>query len=316
MDSNNQKDCSAEPMDGVSPNEHIPVLAETLAEYIHLPRDGVFVDVTVGHGGHSRLFGSQLGPEGTLVGLDVDPKSLQTAQTNLTGLPCRIILIRENFSRLDEVLTKQGIQQADCILADLGFCSAQVADPQRGMSFQVDAPLDMRLDNRLSISASDIVNKMPEKQLADLIFKYGQERASRRIARFIVDNRAKQKFYTTGQLAMMICKALGQPATGRHSRIHPATRTFQALRIAVNEELECLKTLLKDAGRRLKKGGILAIISFHSLEDGMVKEDFRQHKADGTYEILTKKPLIADEKEVRMNPRSRSAKLRIARKIV
>jgi 16S rRNA (cytosine1402-N4)-methyltransferase len=315
MDSERQQDRSAEPTDGSSPSEHIPVLAGTLAEHIHLPTDGIFVDVTAGHGGHSRLFGSQLGPEGTLVGLDVDQHCIQKAQAVLAGLACRVILVRENFSRLDEVLSKQGIGKVDGILADLGFCSAQAADPQKGMSFQVDAPLDMRLDNRLSVTAADVVNQMHEKQLADLIFHYGQERASRRIARFIVNRRIRQKILTTGQLAGVVCEALGQPAFGRRSKIHPATRTFQALRVAVNDELDSLKQLLLVAPKLLKKDGILAIISFHSLEDGLVKEDFRTRKQEGVYEILTKKPLTADGKEMMENPRSRSAKLRIARKL-
>jgi 16S rRNA (cytosine1402-N4)-methyltransferase len=314
MDSERLKERSAEPMDGSSPNEHIPVLAETLAEHIHLPTDGIFVDVTVGHGGHSRLFGSQLGPDGILVGLDVDQHSIQRAQANLAGLACRVVLIRENFSRLDEVLSKLGIEKVDGILADLGFCSTQMADPRKGMSFQMDAPLDMRLDDRLSITAANIVNQMNEKPLADLIFRYGQERASRRIARFIVGRRVKQKILTTGQLAAVVCEALHQPAFGRRSKIHPATRTFQALRIAVNDELECLKQLLEIAAKRLKKNGVLAIISFHSLEDGIVKEDFKARRQQGCYEILTKKPLTANDVEITANPRSRSAKLRIVKR--
>lgn len=315
MDSEITKECSVQPTDAAGPNGHIPVLAGILAEYIHLPKDGVFVDATVGHGGHSRLFGSQLGPDGTLLGLDVDPASLKAAEQTLSGLACRTVLVRENFSSLDKIFPKYGIQKVDCILADLGFCSAQLVDPERGMSFQLEAPLDMRLDSRLRNTAAEIVNKMNEKQLADIIYRYGQEHASRRIARFIVESRAKSRIHTTGQLAAIVCRALGQPATGRRSRIHPATRTFQALRIAVNNELEVLKSLLKIAPEWLKIGGLLAIISFHSLEDGMVKEDFRQRKADGVYEILTKKPLIADENEMESNPRSRSAKLRIAKRI-
>lgn len=302
-------------MDAAGPNSHIPVLAGILAEYIHLPKDGVFLDATVGHGGHSRLFGSQLSTDGTLIGLDVDPDSLKTAEQTLSGLVCRTVLVRENFSGLDKILPKYGVQKVDCILADLGFCSGQMVNPERGMSFQLEAPLDMRLDRRLKTTAADIINKMNEKQLADIIYRYGQEHASRRIARFIVESRSKSRIHTTSQLAAIVCRALGQPATGRRSKIHPATRTFQALRIAVNDELEALKSLLKIAPEWLKIGGILAIISFHSLEDGMVKEDFRQRKADGVYEILTKKPLIADDKEIESNPRSRSAKLRIAKRI-
>jgi 16S rRNA (cytosine1402-N4)-methyltransferase len=290
-------------------------MAGVLAEYIHLPSQGIFVDVTVGQGGHSRLFGSQLGPQGTLVGLDVDQDSLKAARANLGGLTCRVVLQRENFSRLDEVLSNLKIEKVDGILADLGFCSGQIMDAQKGMSFQVDAPLDMRLDDRLSETAADIVNKTAEKPLADLIFNYGQERASRKIARTIADRRVRQKILTTGQLSALVCEALRQPAYGRRSKIHPATRTFQALRIAVNDELENLKQLLQIAPKVLKKGGICAILSFHSLEDGIVKQDFRSRGQDGIYKILTKKPRIADITEVRNNPRSRSAKLRIAERI-
>lgn len=306
---------SAESQDASSPNIHIPVMAGVLAEYIHLPPQGIFVDVTVGQGGHSRLFGSQLGPEGVLIGLDVDQLSIKAARTCLADLTCRVVLERVNFSRLDEVLSNLRIDKVDGILADLGFCSAQVMDAQKGMSFQVDAPLDMRLDDRLSVTAADIVNKTAEKPLADLIFNYGQERASRKIARTIVDRRVRQKILSTGQLSALVCEALHQPAFGRRSKIHPATRTFQALRIAVNDELENLKQLLQIAPKVLKKGGICAILSFHSLEDGIVKQDFRSRGQDGIYKILTKKPLIADITEVKNNPRSRSAKLRIAERI-
>ena len=307
--------CSVKSKDGTSPNVHIPVLASLLSDHIHFPTNGIFVDVTAGQGGHSRLFGSQLGPEGTLIGLDMDQNSIQAAQTNLKDLKCEVKLVRENFSRLDEVLLQLRIEKVDAILADLGFCSAQVADAQRGMSFQVDAPLDMRLDDRLKQTAADIVNKTGEKELADLIFQYGQERASRKIARFIVNRRVRQKILTTGQLAALVCEALHQPAVGRRSKIHPATRTFQALRIAVNDELENLRRLLKIAPTCLKKGGLLAIISFHSLEDGIVKQDFKNRFQQGIYKILTKKPLTADKREIETNPRSRSAKLRIAERM-
>jgi 16S rRNA (cytosine1402-N4)-methyltransferase len=315
MDAERMENCSAESMDGSSPSKHIPVLAGTLSEHIHMPSNGIFVDVTVGQGGHSRLFGSQLGPDGLLIGLDVDKHSLQAAGVYLAGLACKVVLQRENFSRLDEVLSNLKIEKVDGILADLGFCSAQVMDAKKGMSFQVDAPLDMRLDDRLSKTAADIVNKTDEKKLADLIFQYGQERASRKIARWIANRRVRQRILTTGQLAAVVCEALHQPAYGRHSKIHPATRTFQALRIAVNDELENLKRLLQIAPKYLKKGGLCAILSFHSLEDGIVKEDFKGRQRDGVYKILTKKPLTADTIEVRDNPRSRSAKLRIAERI-
>lgn len=295
------------------PAGHVPVLTEPLLELIQLPKDGVMVDATVGHGGHSRQFGLKLGPEGVLVGLDVDPTSLQRARLSLSDLACRVVLLRENFAGICEVLLQQGIDKADFILADLGFCSAQMEDTERGLSFQKSMPLDMRLDDRLTTTAADLVNQLSQKDLADLIYAYGQDRASRRIARFIVQQRSGRKLTTTTELAALICRAVRQPS--RPGRIHPATRTFQALRIAVNRELECLDRLLEAAPNLLKPGGWIAIISFHSLEDGRVKNNFRQNKADGQYEILTKKPITADRDEIALNPRARSAKLRIARRL-
>lgn len=300
-------------MDETLPVHHIPVLTEPLLEWIQLPTDGKMVDATVGHGGHSRLFGRKLGPEGELLGLDVDQNSIQRAHSFLSDLACRVTLVRENFSRIEEVLAQQGIDRVDFILADLGFCSGQLEDVDRGLSFQKPMPLDMRLDDRLTTTAADLVNTLGQKELADLIYEYGQDRASRRIARFIVQQRSQKKFATTTELAALISRALKQPSRPR--QIHPATRTFQALRIAVNRELECLEMLLKSAPNLLKTGGTIAIISFHSLEDGLVKRNFRQNKEEGLYEILTKKPITAGREEQKSNPRSRSAKLRIAKRL-
>lgn len=296
-----------------SPNEHISVLGQVLVEQIRLPQDGAMVDATLGHGGHSLLFGRQLGPEGMLLGLDVDEKCLARAQMQLSELTCRTLLVRSNFSELGQVIEEHCPGKFDLILADLGFCSAQLKDPLKGLSFQENMKLDMRLDSRLKISAADIVNTSDEKSLADLIYKYGEDRASRRISRFIVEHRQNQPIRTTGQLAAVVCKSLNLPATGRKWKIHPATRTFQALRIAVNDELGSLERLLESSTGVLKAGGYIAIISFHSLEDRIVKEDFKRKKSEGLYEVVTKKPLVADRQEVAVNPRSRSAKLRIAR---
>lgn len=293
--------------------QHIPVLVEPLREWIRLPKDGILVDATVGHGGHSAVFGQQLGPEGRLLGLDVDQNSIQRACQTLRGLSCQVELIRENFDRVGRLLAERGIDKVDCILADLGFCSGQLDDAERGLSFQTAMPLDMRLDSRLKTTAADLVNRLPQTELADLIYRYGQDRASRRIARFIVEQRKVQKFTTTAELAGVVCRALKAPARGQ--RIHPATRTFQSLRIAVNDELTRLKTLLTAAPEWLKPGGVIAVISFHSLEDGMVKNDFRDRKTSGVYEVLTKKPIAPTDEEVAQNPRSRSAKLRIAKRL-
>lgn len=298
--------------DEALPVGHVPVLTEPLLELIKLPKDGIAADATVGHGGHSLLFGQTLGTEGLLIGLDVDPNSLQAARSALSGLSCRVILVRENFARIGDVLSQQGVNRVHLILADLGFSSAQMEDADRGLSFQTPMPLDMRLDDRLNTTAADFVNKLSQTELADLIYEYGQDRASRRIARFIVQQRSVKKLTTTTELAQVVCRALKQ--SPRPGRIHPATRTFQALRIAVNEEMDNLDKLLGQAPNLLLPGGYIAIISFHSLEDGRVKRNFLKNKEDGVYEILTKKPIMALPQEVAKNPRARSAKLRIARR--
>jgi len=293
--------------------EHVPVLTEPLLDIIQLPTDGKMVDATVGHGGHSRLFGRMLGPEGFLLGMDVDRNSIQRAQQTLSDLVCRVELVRENFAWISEVLSQQGFDKVDLILADLGFCSGQLEDPDRGLSFQKAMPLDMRLDERLRTTAADLVNTLSQTELADLIYEYGQDRASRKIARFIVQQRSQKKFETTTELAALVARALRQPP--RPGRIHPSTRTFQALRIAVNHELENLDRMLSEAPTLLNPGGFIAVISFHSLEDGRVKWNFRQNKTDGMYDILTKKPIVATREEIARNPRARSAKLRIARRL-
>ncbi len=294
--------------------EHIPVLAETLAERIHLPTDGVMVDATIGQGGHSFLFGRNLGPEGVLIGLDVDKDSIRRAHFKLKNLLCRVILIRANFSQIGEQLSEQGIEKVDFILADLGLCSSQLADAGMGLSFQMDSPLDMRIDERLKTTAADIVNKTDEKALADLIYKFGEDRASRRIARFIVGYRQGRPITTTGQLAAVVCKALYRPAGKGKTKIHPATRTFQALRIAVNNELENLEKLLSSVPGLLKKKGQVAVISYHSLEDRLVKNSFKQNKQENIYSDITKKPIVPSRQEIAGNARARSAKLRIAQK--
>jgi 16S rRNA (cytosine1402-N4)-methyltransferase len=294
--------------------EHIPVLSRTLAEQIKLPFDGVMVDATIGQGGHSLLLGKTLGPEAVIVGLDVDINAVRRARINLKGLACKVILLHSNFSQISEQLSQQGIKKVDLILADLGVSSAQLADSEFGLSFQTNMPLDMRIDKRLKRTAADIVNKTDEKSLADLIYEFGQDRASRRIARFIVRRREIEPIATTGQLAETVCKAFGKTQRGRRSRIHPATRTFQALRITVNDELENLKKLLVSAPDLLRKNGYIAVISFHSLEDRLVKSDFRQNGNSGIYRIVTKKPIVPAREEIEENRRARSAKLRIAQK--
>ena len=285
-----------------------------MAEQISLPRDAVMVDATVGHGGHSLLFGRTLGPEGTIIALDVDSKSLHRTHVVLDELACKVILKRSNFSEIRRQVFEHGNSKVDFILADLGVSSAQLTDVERGLSFQEDMPLDMRLDDRLQRTAADIVNQADEKSLADLIYKYGEERASRRIARFIVETRGSRPIKTTGQLASIVCRALSRKNKG-YRRIHPATRTFQALRIAVNNELENLEEFLNSAKELLKENGRIAVISFHSLEDRLVKNDFKANANSGIYKVITKKPIVPSRDETQANRRARSAKLRIAQRI-
>jgi 16S rRNA (cytosine1402-N4)-methyltransferase len=294
--------------------EHIPVLAKTLAERIKLPPDGVMVDATIGHGGHSLLLGTALGPEAVIVGMDIDQNAVQRAHAILQPLACKVIIIHSNFSQIREQLQNLGMEKVHLILADLGLCSAQLADAGFGLSFQANMPLDMRIDKRLKRTAADIVNETDERSLADLIYEFGQDRASRRIARFIVQERQAEPITTTGRLAEIVCRALRKKRGHRRSRIHPATRTFQALRIAVNDELENLKTLLTSAPGLLNKNGYAAIISYHSLEDRLVKQDFIQNAKAGIYKIITKKPIVPTREEIEENRRARSAKLRIAQR--
>jgi 16S rRNA (cytosine1402-N4)-methyltransferase len=270
------------------------------------------VDATIGQGGHSLLFGRTLGPDGAIIALDVDKKSIQGAQIRTKDLACKVIFIYGNFSQIGELVREQGVEKADFILADLGLCSSQLADAEIGLSFQTDMPLDMRIDKRIKGSAADIVNKADQKSLADLIYKFGQERGSRRIARFIVRERQGRPIATTGQLAAIVCRALARPGRKRKSRIHPATRTFQALRIAVNNELQNLERLLASASELLAQKGRIAVISYHSLEDRLVKNNFKANEQAGIYKIITKKPIVPSREEIGENPRARSAKLRIA----
>jgi len=294
---------------------HCPVLIEQLQQKLEVGPDSIVVDATIGEAGHATVLAEQLGTKGCLIGLDVDEKCLDRTRQRLAKQQCQVHLIRENFSELDKVLTELDLGQVNIILADLGVNSAQLANADQGISFQVDGPLDMRLDNRLQTSAGDLINGLPEEKLADLIWRWGQERHSRRIARLIVKVRREKPFERTLELVAVINKSLGITGKGRKSKIHPATRTFQALRIAVNQEIDNLERLLKIGPDLLKKDGQIAIISFHSLEDRLVKWNFRENKQQDRYEILTKKPIIADQQEKQDNPRSRSAKLRIAKRL-
>jgi 16S rRNA (cytosine1402-N4)-methyltransferase len=270
------------------------------------PKPGqIVVDCTVGGGGHTRLLAERVGPAGRVIGLDQDAAMLKQAQPSCAGLP--VTLVHASFDQLRDVLRSRETPAVDAVLADLGICSDQLDDAARGFSFQHDGPLDMRLDPTCGSPAGELLARLPERELADLIFAYGEERFSRRIARRIVAARATGLPQTTGELAALIRRCVP-----RSRGIDPATRTFQALRIAVNDELGALERLLKQLPDCVKPGGRIVIISFHSLEDRRVKQAFRS----AHWSVLTKKPIVAGEDETRANPRSRSAKLRAAQRTV
>ena len=279
-------------------------------ELLDLPGRNVVVDCTIGLGGHARAMLQAAGPSATLIGLDVDEANLTQARQQLADFGPRVRLFQANFSQVGEVLEQAGTGPAAALLADLGTCSAQLDDPQRGLSFQVDGPLDMRMDRRERTTAEDLVNQLDETTLANLIYDLGEERYSRRIAKAIVTQRKVGRIRSTLELAQIVSRAM--PAPVRHSRtgVHPATRTFQALRIAVNREMENLEALLDQLPGVLASGGRACIISFHSLEDGRVKRAFAELARSGKGTLLCRKPLTADQDETQRNPRSRSAKLR------
>jgi 16S rRNA (cytosine1402-N4)-methyltransferase len=291
---------------------HIAVLPAEVLHYLDPQSGQTIVDATVGAAGHARLLAERTGPAGLLIGLDQDVGMLRHAERRLQGLP--MVLIHRNFADLPDVLRERGIENVDAVLADLGFCSDQLADPARGLSFAHDGPLDMRmrLDTSGGEPASALLRRLPERELADIFWRYGEERFSRRVARKIVETRKDEPIATTGQLADLVRRCVPRPRGHRHM-IDPATRVFQALRIAVNDELGALERLLQVLPDCVKPGGRVAIISFHSLEDRLVKQAFR--KSPDLFKELTRKPVQAGEDEIRDNPRARSAKLRAAMRI-
>jgi 16S rRNA (cytosine1402-N4)-methyltransferase len=300
----------------LSPN-HVPVLLKEAIDFLNVRRGGTYIDATVGLGGHSYEIAKRLGAPGHLIGLDKDPAALGIAQSKLGGSagvsPAnpdwpKVTLLQCSFA---EVAERFGKNSADGILADIGVSSLQLDDATRGFSFQADGPLDMRMDPRSERTADQVVNHLDERELADVIYEFGEERRSRRIARAIVRSRPIR---STAHLADVI-SAAARPMNSESRRIHPATRTFQALRIFVNRELDELRALVDAAPRVLKPGGRVVVISFHSLEDRIVKDAFREGAIKYKYfRVLTKKPVTASEEESDRNPRARSAKLRAAEK--
>jgi len=291
---------------------HVPVLLKEAIRYLNVRPGGTYCDATLGLAGHSTAIARQIGPRGKLIAFDRDPEAMAIARERLNALrevlgPAmpEVVLHDVEFSLAEKLIEPESL---DGLLADFGVSSMQFDEAHRGFSFQAEGPLDMRMNTRQGISAEQVVNQAGEKELADLIYEFGEERRSRRIARAIVRARP---ITTTAQLARIVAAAA--PAM-KSERIHPATRTFQALRIYVNAELEEIDALLDAAPRLLKPGGRLVVISFHSLEDRRAKDSLREGARQGIYEVLTRKPVTAEAEETDRNPRARSAKLRAAEK--
>ncbi len=297
--------------------DHAPVLLDEAIRLLSPAGKKVLVDCTIGLGGHAEALLEAAAPDAVLIALDLDEENLRLCKIRFSPFADRVRLFHANFSELPSVLSEAGIDAADAILADLGVASVQLDDPGRGFSFApargpggLDGPLDMRMDRSGGRTAAELVNSLGEAALADLIYAYGQERYSRRIARAIVAARTPRPIGTSSELGRIVAGAYPPPTRKTRRGVHPATRTFQALRIAVNDEMSNLEKLLEHLPKALKPGGRAAVISFHSLEDRRVKHAFADWAARGEGRLLTKKPITPTVEELRRNPRSRSAKLR------
>ncbi|MBN2655025.1 MAG: 16S rRNA (cytosine(1402)-N(4))-methyltransferase RsmH [Nitrospirae bacterium] len=287
---------------------HIPVLFREVVEMLNLRESGIYIDATLGLGGHSAGILSGIGENGVLIGIDRDEAALALAAERLSDK--RATLRRGSFSDIAELATNEHSEEFDGILFDLGTSMLQMRDMQRGFSFNSEDRLDMRMDDTQDLSAWEVVNRYRQEELEKIIKEYGEDPFARRIARAITSSRKVKNIDTCSELASII-----QKACGRHGKTHPATRTFQALRIEVNRELDQLRKGLVESTRLLRKGGRLCVISYHSLEDRIVKNFFRDSSKDGLLKVLTKKPVVPQRDEIRQNPSSRSAKLRGAEKI-
>ncbi len=295
--------------------KHLPVLVEEVLSYFNFRPGGIYVDATVGAGGHARRILEKSSPTGKLIGLDWDASAIARAKQTLGSFGERFQLVKKNFRDLKEVLNSLSIPAVDGILMDLGVSSEQLDNPERGFSFRWDAPLDMRMDQESPLTAQEMIRRLSVEDMDRILRELGEERWASRIAKAIARQRQRRPLRTTGELVAIIRKAIPPYRT----RLHPATRTFQALRIAVNEELANLEAFLKDCPGLLKPGGRIGIISFHSLEDRIVKTCFREwgKRKEGEnplFRILTPKPVVPSMEEIRSNPRARSARLRVAEK--
>lgn len=290
--------------------QHKSVLLDEIAGFLSPKHLGIYVDATVGGGGHAERILEESAPSGRLIGIDVDPLMLDIAKKRLGRFGERCSLIEGNYIELQEILNKLGINEIDGIIFDLGVSTEHFLDSHRGFSIAKDGPLDMRLSPRIIITAGEIINRWAPNELIEILYKYGEERWAKRIVKYIVEERRRKKIDTTGELAEIIIRAVG----GRRGKIHPATKTFQALRIAVNDELNNIETVMPIAVNTLKIGGRICVISFHSLEDRIIKNIFRSLAGSGL-RIITKKPVVPKREEIIANPRARSAKLRVAEKM-
>jgi len=284
---------------------HVPVMVEEVCGLLSAHGPLAFVDVTVGTGGHAAAM--LRASKARMLGLDRDADALEIARERLAEFGDRVVLERADFGEIAAVMRAHHVEGADAILADLGMSSFALDDPQRGFSFRLDGPLDMRMDTRQTLRARDIVNEESESELARIIYTYGEERGSRRIARMIVEARRRSPIETTAELRAIVERALG---AHRRGGVNPATRTFQALRIVVNHEMQSLAALLHDGPAMLNPGGRMAIISYHSLEDRPVKERFRGLAVSGDYALVTRKVIKTSSSETSQNPRARSARIR------
>lgn len=295
---------------------HLPVMPSEVLSWLQPHSGGIYVDCTVGYCGHAKEILRVSQPHGIVLGIDRDVQAINAGRQELQSFGDRAILVKAHFMELKQILVERGIPRVHGVLFDLGVSSPQFDEPSRGFSFRSEGPLDMRMDQSSGRTAADIVNELDETDLADMIYRLGEERYSRRIARAIVSARRRQTLTNTHQLVSVIESAV--PGHYRRGRIHCATRTFQALRIAVNNELDHLETSFRDAADALASGGRLCVISFHSLEDRIVKQTFKglSSQSGGELEILTKRPQVPSDDERNRNPRSRSAKLRVMQRII
>ncbi len=292
---------------------HIPVMLGEVIDYLNLAPGKIIVDATIGTGGHSKAIAERIIPGGRLIGIDRDEDSLAIARERLVDFGSTCEFVHGSFSDIDKILEDFNIKKVDGVLFDLGLSSYQLDDPARGFSFRNDGPLDMRFDRNSFISAYDLVNNLNEEELSSILRTFGEERFHNRIAHFLVEEREKHAITTTRELSDIVVKAV--PARYRHYRIHPATRTFQAVRIAVNRELEIIEAGITKAVELLNRGGRICVISFHSLEDRIAKLSFRKLAVSGQISIITAKPMVPRFSEIKLNPKSRSSKLRVAERL-